>query len=209
MSAITCALLYNKSALKQAQFDKCFACESPVSAVAHGDVEHFRPKGGFQQKASDPVTKPGYYWLAYRWENLFFSCQICNQTHKKNLFPLRKAADRCLDHTGDLSKEAPLFLDPARDDPRKHIEFVDDVPRGRKNSKRGNATIDGLGLLRDQLQEARRKTFVMAQLLADLAIDESVPAEQRNRVNTRLQEMRLATQPYSAMIDDMLRAKGL
>jgi hypothetical protein len=35
-----------KSALINAQHDKCAFCESKVSHIAHGDVEHYRPKGG-------------------------------------------------------------------------------------------------------------------------------------------------------------------
>jgi len=77
-----------KNKLKGVQRNKCCFCEARVAHVSHGDVEHFRPKGGFQQDEGDELIKPGYYWLAYDWSNLFLSCQICNQIHKKNLFPL-------------------------------------------------------------------------------------------------------------------------
>ena len=78
-----------KAALKVAQSGKCAFCEARVDHVAHGDVEHFRPKKGYRQTASDSLGLPGYYWLAYEWSNLLFSCQICNQRHKGNLFPLQ------------------------------------------------------------------------------------------------------------------------
>ncbi len=76
-----------KEALIKAQHDKCFLCESKITHIDYGDVEHFRPKKAFQQNAKENLTFPGYYWLAYDWKNLFLVCKICNQRHKKNLFP--------------------------------------------------------------------------------------------------------------------------
>ena len=67
-----------KDQLKAEQHDKCCFCEADFTANGYGDVEHFRPKGGYQQTEKGKISKPGYYWLAYEWQNLFFSCQICN-----------------------------------------------------------------------------------------------------------------------------------
>ena len=78
-----------KNKLKLAQNHKCGFCEAKLDHIAYGDVEHFRPKAGYRQKGNDPLQKPGYYWLAYEWDNLLFSCQICNQRYKKNLFPIK------------------------------------------------------------------------------------------------------------------------
>ena len=64
-----------KNALIKAQHEKCCFCEAKGTHVAYGDVEHFRPKGGFRQDPNDPLGRPGYYWHAYAWENLFFSCR--------------------------------------------------------------------------------------------------------------------------------------
>lgn len=77
-----------KRALEKAQYDKCCFCETDFAAVAYGDVEHFRPKKGYRQSVREKLVKPGYYWLAYEWSNLFLSCERCNQQFKKNLFPL-------------------------------------------------------------------------------------------------------------------------
>lgn len=63
-----------KDQLRHETAGKCAYCEAPVSAVAHGDVEHFRPKSE-------------YWWLAYTYDNYLFSCQICNQSHKRDNFP--------------------------------------------------------------------------------------------------------------------------
>jgi hypothetical protein len=72
-----------KIALQKAQHDKCAICESEVTHIAYGDVEHFRPKAAYRQSASGPLVRPGYYWLAYDWSNLLFCCQLCNQRFKR------------------------------------------------------------------------------------------------------------------------------
>ncbi len=59
-----------KDALVVAQHSKCAFCESAFLHVAFGAVEHFRPKSGVKQRASDPLSRPGYFWLAYEWSNL-------------------------------------------------------------------------------------------------------------------------------------------
>jgi hypothetical protein len=67
-----------KSAKAKLRIDtvkKCAYCEAPTSVVAHGDVEHFRPKSV-------------YWWLAYCFDNYLFSCQICNQLFKSDAFPI-------------------------------------------------------------------------------------------------------------------------
>ena len=83
-----------KTALQQAQHNKCAFCESKFVHVGYGDVEHFRPKAGFQQGADDTLVRPGYYWLAYEWSNLFFSCQLCNQSFKRNRNRSRVEGDK-------------------------------------------------------------------------------------------------------------------
>lgn len=65
-----------KRFLTQDSHGKCAYCESNTSSVAHGDVEHFRPKSV-------------YWWLAFCVDNYVFACQLCNQTHKKDYFPIR------------------------------------------------------------------------------------------------------------------------
>ncbi|MEO5741647.1 MAG: hypothetical protein ABIS29_13735, partial [Vicinamibacterales bacterium] len=64
-----------KVQLKRETGGKCAYCESPTDTVAHGDVEHFRPKSK-------------YWWLAYCYDNYLYACQICNQVHKGDEFPV-------------------------------------------------------------------------------------------------------------------------
>ncbi len=65
-----------KDVLKEESFGKCAYCESDTEKVAHGDVEHFRPKSI-------------YWWLALCVDNYNFSCQLCNQTYKSDEFPIK------------------------------------------------------------------------------------------------------------------------
>lgn len=73
---------YWKSAKPQLRDEaqgKCAYCEALTAVVAHGDVEHFRPKSI-------------YWWLAYCYDNYLFSCQICNESFKGDQFPLHATA---------------------------------------------------------------------------------------------------------------------
>ncbi len=64
-----------KEQLKKESFEKCAYCEANTAVVAHGDVEHFRPKSV-------------YWWLAYCYDNYLYSCQICNEKFKGDDFPI-------------------------------------------------------------------------------------------------------------------------
>lgn len=54
-----------KAQLRAETSDKCAYCESKVTVVAHGDIEHVTPK------SIEPE-------LTFEWENLTFACQKCN-----------------------------------------------------------------------------------------------------------------------------------
>lgn len=66
----------SKSQLIIESSGKCAYCEATTNVVAHGDVEHYRPKSI-------------YWWLAYTYDNYLFACQICNQVYKSDHFPIR------------------------------------------------------------------------------------------------------------------------
>lgn len=64
-----------KKQLKKESKGKCAYCEANTDVVAHGDVEHYRPKSI-------------YWWLAYTYDNYLYACQICNQIYKNDHFPV-------------------------------------------------------------------------------------------------------------------------
>lgn len=158
-----------KEALIEAQHGKCAFCESKITHISYGDVEHFRPKAGYRQDADSALVTPGYYWLAYEWRNLFLSCQLCNQRHKRNLFPLGNPTERAVSHRHDVHQEQPLFVDPASDDPAEYISFRREIPYAINNNSRGRSTILNLGLERAELSEIRYDRYEKLRLIYFLA----------------------------------------
>lgn len=163
-----------KNALQRAQHGKCCFCESKFVHTGYGDVEHYRPKGGYQQQADDDLGRPGYYWLAYAWSNLFFSCQICNQRHKKNLFPLRDPNRRARSHGDDPGSEEPLLIDPSSAETAR-IGFREEFAYPIDNDLGAEESITILGLNRPELTEIRRDRLALllrVKAYDDLLIDE-------------------------------------
>src|SRR4051812_43320222 len=102
-----------KATLHATHYGKCCYCETFIERpYAHPHVEHWRPKACSQQCKRRPKMWPGYYWLAYSWENLFWSCHFCNSSNKGNLFPLVNPAKRARYHGMALEDETPAILKP-------------------------------------------------------------------------------------------------
>lgn len=59
----------NKAALQNSSFGKCMYCESKVSHISFGDVEHIRPKSKYEH-------------LEFEWSNLGYVCQKCNNAKR-------------------------------------------------------------------------------------------------------------------------------
>lgn len=151
--------IYARPAVKQQlqadQHHKCAYCESKFTHSSPGDVEHFRPKAGYQQADSGPLLGPGYYWLAYEWDNLLFACEDCNRVHKRNRFPLRAATDRARSHHDNVAQEYPLLLNPATcSRPEDHLTFAEETAVGL--TVEGETTWRVCGLNRQGLLDTRR-----------------------------------------------------
>ena len=201
-----------KRALKKYQHDKCCYCEGKFTANYAGDVEHFRPKHYAQQAYGTVKEYPGYYWLAYDWTNLFFSCAICNSSHKKNLFPLVDSSGRARDHHGSLEQEQPLLLDTGgTEDPRNHIGFHKEVPV--KITENGRVTIENLGLDRPGLNEDRRKLLAQLKLARDVVnlFGEDPRPDAQQVVGESRGLLNAAVKPdakFSSMAQDLLAEGG-
>ncbi len=199
-----------KQALRAAQHDKCAFCESQLTHVSYGDVEHLRPKAGFRQQEGDPLGRPGYYWLAYAWTNLFLSCQICNQRFKRNLFPLADPDHRARCHRHRVGREQPLLIDPGAEEPADFLMFDDEYAKASDGSLKGATTIEVLGLNREELATRRRTRLAALRLLLDarrqlLSRRRDLTAnatELRNlrNINAYLQEQRQDRAEYAAMM---------
>lgn len=146
-------------ALWRAQFFKCCYCESREQQ-RRNDVEHFRPKAR-AVRAPGSAASHGYWWLAWNWDNLLFSCRNCNQApYKLDKFPLARGSVALVAETQPPGRERPLLLDPAQESGMDHIQFqpqpvpgmrVNWVPTPRGGSARGQETIRVCGLDRPDL----------------------------------------------------------
>lgn len=141
-----------------AQYRKCAFCESSVTNVVPGDVEHYRPKAGITRLPADRtrwgrerpdsgnregrhaevVSEWGYHFLAYEWNNYLFACDRCNRAWKGNLFPLAGPVTCERPTPESLAGEVPLLLNPYEgDDPTQHLMFLRD--------SKGNALFGQIG----------------------------------------------------------------
>ncbi len=135
-----------KDQLKTDQHGKCAYCERYFNGD-YGAVEHFRPKAAYQQGPGAPICKPGYYWLAYDWQNLLYSCSECNTGCKRNLFPLADDAQRNI-ASEDIDKEQPMLLNPAKDEIGDFIEFHRHMIVAKNSAPSKDKAEKTIGLLR-------------------------------------------------------------
>lgn len=89
-----------KAALEVAFNDKCAYCESEITSVTYGHIEHYYPKSKYPSKT-------------FSWGNLLLSCPRCNDgEHKGNKFPLKR--------------QGGPIVDPCVDDPSHFFKFIYD-----------------------------------------------------------------------------------
>jgi len=129
------------------QQHKCCYCEHTISWKLESDVEHFRPKTRIQ----GVPQHPGYWWLAYAWDNYFLACKICNTQYKGNQFPLAENGQRAQQPTEDLTQEKALLLHPILDNPEHSIryEITQCLVKAVATDARGQATITQLTGIND------------------------------------------------------------
>lgn len=201
-----------KAALKKAQHDKCAYCENHFAGNSSGDIEHFRPKAYSQQSAGARRVYPGYYWLAYSWTNLLYSCEICNRRVKRNLFPLENPASRARQCTDDLRAEKPMLIDPAGpDDPRDHIGFRHAKPFAK--TRQGQATIEAFALDRTELDDPRLRHLQLVEALDTIASQDPTNFQsnatfvrQIHKARAKLRELVKPEAVFGAMTADFLNA---
>lgn len=98
---------------------KCCYCERKRDEKRETDVEHYRPKAC----VSDNPKHPGYWWLAYKWDNYLHSCKKCNQEHKINQFPLMDESQRAYTPDAGIAGERPFLINPENENPEDFIGF--------------------------------------------------------------------------------------
>ena len=188
------------------QNKKCCFCEAVK--IKSMDVEHFRPKG----QVTGAPTHPGYYWLAYDWENLLGCCSTCNSRAKNFLFPLVDSGKRAASHEDDIAQEEPLFVHPVYDEPTQHIWFNKFTALGMTD--KGRRTVDkegGLDLNHEEIIFQRKSLWMVINreittllLLRRAELKGHVlPEDLRQEVRKKEQNLKAACdpkQPFSAMV---------
>ncbi|UUA72565.1 HNH endonuclease [Cellvibrio sp. QJXJ] len=120
----------NKSALIKASHGKCMYCESKVSHIYFGDIEHIKPK-----------TKDKFPELEFVWENHGFCCAICNNNK----------SDKYL-------TDCP-FIDPYFENPELHFFFAGSFIFKKNGCERAEYTINEIDLNRPELLEKRMESI--------------------------------------------------
>jgi len=128
---------------------KCGYCEIAIQSPEYGTIDRFRPHNGVRDKKK--YFKDLYWWLAYDWDNLIYSCCECNQ-FKANYFPLN--GSRSLSREVGLQNEFPLLLNPCIEEPSLHFMY-DKEGNIIFATDQGSQTIDLLRLNRTDLIEKR------------------------------------------------------
>lgn len=139
-----------KAALVAMFHGKCAYCESRITHIDYGHIEHFRPK-----------SKPQFRLLTFEWSNLLLSCAVCNGSeYKWDRFP-------------ETAEGGPL-VNPCDDLPEAHFNFVFD-PQARLatvagTTERGRTTERLLGLNRLNLRAHRSRLVMQLHVLSHYAI---------------------------------------
>lgn len=215
----------SKDQLKIESAGKCAYCEADTEVVAHGDVEHYRPKSV-------------YWWLAYTYDNYLFACQICNQVYKSDNFPISGAlypsppvtavmTDLVIDGLcGNISPdpvhilldyklndylaahraEQALLLNPYFDDPTQFIAYAFDdvkeevtiVPANNAAKPYIKAMEDFYGINRIELKNLRFRVFTKFRILKKsypVMPDQGLKAE----IKAQLDDMLSARYTFAGM----------
>lgn len=198
-----------RNALEKCQGSKCCFCEQPISG---GDIEHFRPKSSWQQDYNTGMNRPGYFWLAYRWENMLISCSKCNENGQKGtLFPV--VGTRVTSYTASCSTEDHVIINPADEDPSNYISFNKHSPIGIDSEGRGNENIRIFKLKdRADIGSSRRDHFTLYEtqkLIASLPHPFGpITQDHINKAKVHLRVAQKKKQKFAGMIRENIK-KGL
>lgn len=141
--------------------NKCWYSEAQEAVSAY-HVDHYRPKGRVTD-VGHVHPEPGYWWLAFRWQNYRICGQLIN-VKKNDVFPLVSGHRAAPNDSASLRLEAPALLDPTSDDARLiSFEMDEDgcraVPSGGADEEERDrvlTTIEVIGLNRlDRLNSKR------------------------------------------------------
>lgn len=126
-----------KDQIRKETYDKCAYCESKISHVSPGDIEHILPKKYCKE-------------LVFEWTNLTLSCEQCNRTRKNDYY----------------DPKDPL-INPYTDNPSDHLMALGAFITHMPGDKKGELTEKVLELNRKELIERRKERLESLVNLAD------------------------------------------
>ncbi len=142
-----------KKYLHEVFHGKCGYCETKITSPEIGIIDRYRPYNGVRDKKE--FHQDLYWWLAFEWDNLVYSCKECNQ-YKANYFPIKGI--RALSEKDDYENEHRMLLNPYLDEPSNHLNYLySDAGHIDALTDEGNQTIELLRLNRTNLIEGRIK----------------------------------------------------
>ena len=105
-----------ETALRTTSGGRCAWCESLIEQN-HAQIGHYRQPYGYHNNLV--LERNGYFDLAYRMDNLIYTCKTCNENYKQAHFPTvgKHAPEISLGH------EQTLLINPYLEDPRQYIRF--------------------------------------------------------------------------------------
>jgi hypothetical protein len=133
-----------------------------------------------------PVSS-GYWWLAFSWDNYSLACYTCNETFKRNLFPV--VEPRLPFQEGVEHQERALLIHPATSfNVKDHFSWtIGGIMEAV--SDEGRATIITCGLNRKDLIDLRAK--VVSDTLTAIQ-DLRHAIEIKNKADQRKEHAKLA-----------------
>lgn len=135
---------------------KCVYCESHIEPK-RGTHDAFRPRTNAKGIGPGDFSEEHYWWLAYEWNNIYYSCQECNR-FKQSFFPVEGPRCKVGAPYTEVLKEYNLIIDACSEDPELMFDYDENgriIPLNRK----AEVTIDILKLNRITLVEARKKAL--------------------------------------------------
>lgn len=171
-----------KSTLEAMSFHKCFYCEQSTKQSTP-EVDHY----------IEVAEQPD---LAFKWENLYLSCQGCNDKLPNRSVPVTDCLDPC---------------DPSTQ-PADHLTFTDEFISARSGSTRGQQTIRKYKLDRPDLDHKRgRQLRVFNETLLQIK-DNQIAAGGRAMTEGEKDLLRRFKQPdypFSLMFTVYLQGKSI
>jgi uncharacterized protein (TIGR02646 family) len=167
----------NKDALRKSSSGKCMYCESKVEHISYAQVEHIKPKAKFPE-------------LEFEWDNLGFSCQVCN-TNK-----------------GQKYDESTVFINPYNENPEEYTVFLGFLIFPKGSSERAKYTIKEIDLNRPNLVDRRKDKFERIGKIIKFAY-RTANESLRDQAIAEIKKEAEADKEFSAMIKSLLATEGI